>query len=173
MPSATGRPARSFGLPSASTSSSPKPALTWPATASATAFVSAWVRYGVSVTVSFAFPNRAASAGLSPGATASLSTDGRAATRGRFVVTSQPRTSTCCAPSAADREARSASRFRPYSRTIGSRVADVDGAGAPDAFSGVVNCSSPWSSTRTCAPLSAARNCRKSQSDTFACESCW
>ncbi len=51
-------------------------------------------------------------------------------------------------------------------------MADVDGEGADAAGFGFVNCSSPLSSTRTCALLSPARNCKKSQSEILAWDNC-
>ncbi len=175
MPRATALPARSRGLPSATTSSSPKPAATEAASDRAAAVVSACVRYGVSATVSRAGPGNAEVTveGLIPGSTVREVTDGSVATRALLVVTFQPRASTVSAPAAPVSTPRSSSRLRPYSRTIGLCGAGVDGAGAPDAGSGRTNSSRPSSSTRTCAPLSCARNCRNSQSGTFAWESCW
>ncbi len=51
-------------------------------------------------------------------------------------------------------------------------MADVEGEGAEEAGSGLVNCNRPLSSTRTVAPLSAARCWRNSQSETFGWVSC-
>lgn len=78
MPRATGRPARSWGFPYATASTSPKPELTEAARAPATARVSAWVRYGVSAIVVREPPEpkiRAAVDGLIPGTTVSLRMD--------------------------------------------------------------------------------------------------
>lgn len=132
------------------------------------------MRYGVSaIVVREPDPKiLAAVDGLIPGATVSLRTDCFRATSRVLVSTFQPRTSTLSEPSAPVSTARRASRLFPYSRTIGLRVADVDGEGAEDAGSGLVNCSTPLSSTRTVAPLSAARCWRNSQSETLGWVSC-
>ncbi len=115
-PRATGTPARSLGLPSTTASSSAKPELTEAARDAATASVSAWVRYGMSVTVSREEPPNAllTTDGLIPGVTVRLSTDGCRVTSGDLVLTSQPRTSTFPAPSAPVRTARRARRLREY-----------------------------------------------------------
>lgn len=123
------------------------------------------MRYGVSATVvradePNAFPT---TEGLSPGTTVVLRTDGSLATSGFFVVTFQPRTSTSSAPSAPVSTARSTSRLSPRTSSTGL---------PPEAGSGFTNSSSPWSSSRTRAPLSAASCRRNSQSETLAWVSC-
>ncbi|CAM5672325.1 hypothetical protein SMICM304S_05428 [Streptomyces microflavus] len=128
----------------------------------------------MSATVVRAFaPNApAATVGLIPGITVVERTDSSRATRRVLVSTFQPRTSTSPAPSAPVTTARRESRLSPYSRTIGFLAARVVGEGAEEAGFGLVNCSTPRSSTRTCAPLSAARCWRNSQSETLGWVSC-